>query len=54
MTVADAVERLRRKAVDYELSSLAARERGDATAAVSFSVVALVLYEVADSLEGEE
>jgi hypothetical protein len=41
-------ERLREKAREYELNRLAAEERGDITAALSFATVALVLYELAE------
>lgn len=45
------VEQLRVKAATYELNSVAANERGDATSAVAFSVVACVMLELAESFE---
>jgi hypothetical protein len=44
---------LREKAREYELNQLAAQERGDKAAALSFATVALVLYELA-GLDAEE
>ena len=41
-------ERLQEKAREYELNRLAAEERGDKAAALSFATVAIVLYELAD------
>lgn len=46
-----AVATLREKAGSYELSSLAAQERGDIAAATQFTVLAITLFEVADALE---
>lgn len=43
-------ERLREKAEAYELSRLAAEERGDSQSALGFGLVALVLYELAESI----
>lgn len=54
MTAAEAAERLRRKAVDYDLSAVAAKDRGDAASAVSFSLIAIALYEVAECMDEEE
>ena len=50
MTVAD---RLRSKAREYELSKLAAEERGELDVAVSMATAAIVLFEVADAVEDE-
>jgi hypothetical protein len=48
-----AVDALRRKAKDWELSSLAAQERGDLETAVRSTAIAIVLFEVAEALELE-
>lgn len=51
-----AVDALRRKAKDWELSSLAAQERGDEETAKRSTLIAIVLFEVADAqaLEDED
>lgn len=48
-----AVETLRQKARDWELTSLAAQDRGDDETAKRSTVIAIVLFEVADALEKE-
>lgn len=49
-----AVDALRRKAKDWELSSLAAQERGDEETAKRSTLIAIVLFEVADAQEADE
>lgn len=48
-----AAEKLREKAKDWELSSLAAQERGDQETAKRSTVIAITLFEVAEALELE-
>lgn len=47
-------ERLRRKALEYELNQRSAEERGDQTSAICFAAVAMTLYELAVEAAGEE
>jgi hypothetical protein len=44
-------DRLREKAREHELNALAARERDDTATAYGWSLMAIVLYEVADALD---
>lgn len=46
-------DRLREKAREYELNKLAAEESANTTAAISWAMVAVALYEVAAALEVE-
>lgn len=46
-----AVDALRQKAKDWELSSLAAQERGDEETAKRSTAIAIALFEVAEALE---
>lgn len=46
-----AVDRLRQKARDYELNALAQADAGNETEARAFSAIAIVLFEVADTLD---
>lgn len=48
-----AVEALREKARGYELSRLAAEERGETGTEHFFGLLAVVLYEVAEAMEAE-
>lgn len=48
-----AVDALRRKAKDWELSSLAAQDRGDEETARRATAIAIILFEVAEALELE-
>lgn len=47
------VEQLRDKAKGYELTALAASDRGDVTGALAFSTVAVVMLELAETFEHE-
>lgn len=47
------IDQLRDKAKGYELTALAASERGDPAGALAFSTVAVVMLELAESFEHE-
>lgn len=48
-----AVASIRERASGYELSSLAARDRGEFEQAALFTLLAITLFEVAEALELE-
>jgi thioesterase domain-containing protein len=53
--VVEEAERLREKAREHELNALAARERGDdMISAYGWSLMAIVLYEVAEALDDHD
>lgn len=51
MTVADRLERVAR---DYETRAVHEGDQGDAESAHAFQTVAVVLYEIAKAIDGED